>query len=599
MTFSQFAAQVLQPLEATTKKLAQTQILAQALTELDSPEISPALYLILGQIGPTFRRQRFQFGREFLLTALAQVQAGGGAEAAAPMTDLFGVATAVPRLAGKQQLKKRWQQLGDVGELAQEVVAAAVPSARSSFTIGEVYDHLEQLTLIAGVGSQEERITHVVQLLQSSDSLAGRYIARILLGDTRLGVSDKTMLDAISWMLAGDKSLRPALDAVYQIHPDIGAIATRARTAGLAGVQQLDVTLGVPILPALCDRLKSTQEMINKMGEVLVEPKYDGTRVQIHWRVPEELHTFTRNLEENTHMFPELKPQLSQLDAREIILDAEAVGYDPQTGELVVFQQTIKRKRKHDIWQMSQDIPLRFFVFDILYLDGQSLLQKPLHERRARLQQVVGMAQLPDLVVSPAIVSDQPDVVKSYHEQQLAAGLEGIVVKRTHGVYQPGRQAFNWVKLKEREGSSAKLSDTIDVVVLGSYYGRGKRTAFGLGAFLVGVLDPDREQIVSVAKIGTGLTDEQWREMKQRLDMAAGQTAVPPALAGWSIMIPDMLQPDVSVPPQIVVEVAADEITQSPTHTAGVALRFPRLVRFRDDKLADQATTVAEVKKIM
>ena len=602
MTFSKFSQKLLKPLEATSSKLEQTALLAEFLKQLqpdlaEPSEVKPYLYLSLGQLGPVYANPQTNVGIAFMLRALAQLHPSEG-------QSLFGDAGADP--TELKRLSKRYKQLGDIGSLAQEVKEQFTNQSyadnfeKSNLDVLEVFNFLIELTQTSGEGSQEEKVYQLAQLFKQIDPLSSRFVSRIVLGNLRLGFSDKTWLDALSWYLSGDKSHRAVLDQTYQRHPDIGATAEKVVGGGLEAAAQLDVTLGVPVIPALADRLKTSQEMIAKMGEVFVEPKYDGTRVQIHWDADkQELHTFTRNLEENTLMFPELKRLLEDINAQSVILDCEAVGYDPATNGLVVFQQTIKRKRKHDIEAVMAEIPLRFFVFDLLYLDGKSLLRFPLEERKAKLKSILSSVHSADLVLSPYIKTSDPVELREFHTEQLLNGYEGVVVKKLQGNYEAGRKAFNWVKFKEAEGTTAKLSDTIDAVVVGYYYGRGKRTAFGLGAFLIAIQNEKSDHLVTIAKIGTGLTDDQWREMKQRADdVLAERGSVSANTANLSVEIPDLLTPDVMLPPGIVVEVAADEITQSPTHTAGLALRFPRLVKFRDDKSVEQITTLAEMEKI-
>lgn len=590
MKFHDFAHKSLQALEQTPKKLEQTVILAELLQELQPEEVPPFLYLILGQTGPIFKNRQYFFGVELMLYALAELTPNVGAE----VQGLFGETVAQSETA-KSILKKRYKQLGDLGTLAQEVTAEQSPVI--ALSVIEVFDELQKLVRIEGEGSQEEKIHFVARLLRKLDSLSAKYVVRMIMGQLRLGFSDKTLLDAFSWYLHGDKSAREALDDIYQRHPDIGAIGRAVVTGGVEAAQKLDASLGVPIVPALCDRLKTTAEMIEKMGEVFVDPKYDGTRLQIHWNAQtQELSTFTRNLEENSLMFPELKNLLNLLPVESIILDAEAVGYSPETQELVTFQQTIKRKRKHGIAEMSQEIPLRFFVFDLLYCNGQSFLHEPLSARREKLESLWQnlRERNADFVLTPTLRTADAEVIEQKHREFLKQGLEGIVVKKVDGPYQSGRKAFNWVKLKELQGTGSKLTDTIDAVVLGYYFGRGKRTAFGVGAFLIGIYDEKRDTLVTIAKIGTGLSDDQWRELYERAEVLKKSSNN----KRWAIDVPDQLAPDVPLPPSLVVEVAADEITQSPLHTAGVALRFPRLVKFRDDKRVEDITTRNELNSI-
>jgi DNA ligase-1 len=350
---------------------------------------------------------------------------------------------------------------------------------------------------------------------------------------------------------------------------------------------------GVPVVPQLCQRLASPTAVIEKLKEVYVEPKYDGLRTQIHIFTDAQtgkksVRIFTRSLEEVTHMFPEAEQLLREIKADNVVLDGEAIGYNKTTDTLLPFQETITRKRKHNVAATADKTPIRFFVYDVLSLAGKSLIDTPLHERKVILRTLFADSQL--LRQPEFIVTTDPIELQHFHERQLAEGLEGVVIKQVNSPYQSGRKGWYWVKLKELTGTRGKLSDTLDCVVMGYYFGQGKRTAFGVGAFLVGVRDG--EKIKTIAKIGTGLTDEQFRELKTRADVLHVDSQ-PEAYD-----VPKTLLPPVWLRPELVVEIAADEITKSPTHTAGVALRFPRLVKFRDDKTVEQSTSVDELSGI-
>jgi len=348
------------------------------------------------------------------------------------------------------------------------------------------------------------------------------------------------------------------------------------------------------------------------MGKVVVEPKYDGTRLQMHFsRQKQEkkeetllfdfkpkgfIRTFTRNLENTTRMFPDIaEAAFKEINAQEVILDGEAIGYDAKTGKFLPFQETIKRKRKYDVTLTAQKIPLKYYVFDILYKDGEDLLKVPFERRRQILEKVI-LKGSKTILLSPQIVTEDPQVLRRYHDEQKKHGLEGVVVKKWQAPYDPGRRGFTWVKFKEEETKKGGgLADTLECVVMGYYRGKGKRADFGIGAFLVGVRESeDSDMFLTISKIGTGLSDEQWREMRKKCQIANVKSQIKPK----QYKVNKNLEPDVWCDPQIVVEIQADNITVSPIHTAGLALRFPRLVRFRDLKAPEEATTLQEAKKL-
>lgn len=296
-------------------------------------------------------------------------------------------------------------------------------------------------------------------------------------------------------------------------------------------------------------------------------------------------------------MFPELiEGTRNQVKAKTAILDSEAMAYQPDSQEFLPFQETTKRRRKHNIAEKAQELPLKAFVFDILYADGKSLIDTPLAERMEIMQEVIAGDET--LIPSPGVYLHTPKELQVMLDDAITQGLEGVVVKRPDSQYVAGGRNFNWVKLKRH--SSGELHDTIDTVILGYIYGKGKRTAFGAGALLVGLYDPVEDQFVSVTRIGTGLTDEEWRSIKEKTHGLE--------LDHKPARVNSLITPSVWVKPEIVIEVLADEITRSPLHTAGAkvaedgirepgyALRFPRLVSFRDeDKKAEDATSVEEI----
>jgi DNA ligase-1 len=294
-------------------------------------------------------------------------------------------------------------------------------------------------------------------------------------------------------------------------------------------------------------------------------------------------------------MFPELVEVTKSLLVQNCILDTEAIGIDKKTGKFLLFQETISRKRKHDVTNKASEVPLCFYAFDLLLLDNQVLIDQELLFRKEKLSAVLENSDF--IKATEFSLIDNAVELKAFHERQLSLGLEGAVMKQKDSSYISGRKSWRWVKIKEEEGSQGKLSDTIDCLMLGYYVGKGKRQAFGIGALLVGVLDKDQDGnlvVRSLSKIGTGLTDEQFREVKNLADAHLSSNSQKPELYD----VNKNLFPDFWLEPHIVLEIAADEISRSPIHTAGVALRFPRLVGIRHDKNFEDATTVEELSAI-
>jgi DNA ligase-1 len=594
MQFSLFS-HFLQDIESRSKRLEITDILSQLFAKLDAQEITEATYLLQGSLVPNYLSLEFQMSDKMLLRALAHLTATTGNEA----VDLFAeVAPTISENASQLNvLKKRYKQVGDIGELFFEELSKVDHSAARELSVLEVYQSLKQIALVGGAGSQEMKVDLLVKLLEQLDPFSSKYVSRIILGKMRLGFSTMTILDALSFAKHSSKQDSAALEQAFLKKADLGKLAKSYlqdyRQKSIEEFLQLyQVEWGVPVLPALCQRLNSATEIIEKMGPVMAEAKYDGLRVQIHFS-QNQCKAFTRNLEDVSHMFPELAKLAQSIKAVDCVLDTEAIGIDTKTGAFLSFQDTIQRKRKHDVAAKALEIPLRFYVFDILFLDGQSLLDESLSKRKELLAATITDSVLIEKTKFQLI--DQADALKKFHEQQLSLGLEGAVMKQPDSLYMSGRKGWRWVKIKEEEGSRGKLSDTIDCVMMGYYLGKGKRQSFGVGALLVGVLDRDADgqwQVKTLSKIGTGLTDEQFRQIKTLAD--AHQSTDKPEI----YLVDKNLFPDVWLEPFVVLEVAADEISQSPIHSAGVALRFPRLIKIRDDKSWQDATSVSELDEI-
>jgi len=348
--------------------------------------------------------------------------------------------------------------------------------------------------------------------------------------------------------------------------------------------------------------LPDAKAIIKKVGKCVAQPKLDGFRLQVHVHKGKhkEVFFFSRNLQDMSHMFPDLKKAVLLLKGKKFIAEGEAIAYDVETETFLPFQETVKRKRKYEIEKMAKEFPLKLFLFDLLYIDGESLLNLPHEKRRKKLLALFSgkKVKVQDIVypISEVKINSAKEL-EDFFKKNIADGLEGVVVKKPEAIYQAGKRNFNWIKLKREESGS--LNDTIDCVILGYYRGRGKRASFGIGAFLVGVYDKKKDNFETIAKIGTGLSDAQWKDMKKILDKIEVKNKPK------NVECSKELYPDVWVEPLLVCMIRADEITLSPLHTAGAkkgvggyALRFPRFMGYRDDKSVEEATTVKEIEEM-
>src|ERR1700682_6536001 len=555
-------------MEATNSRNELVRILSDVYRACSGDELEPITYLIQGRLAPFFEPVEIGLGERLLMTAIATA---------------YG--------APKEEVTKLNRQIGDLGVTAQRLAPA--PKGKSPSVV-EVHERLSHIAAAGGAASQQEKLDGFTSQLADLDSVSAKHLVRITLGKMRLGIGDPTVLDAMSFAKQGDRSLRPVLEAAYNRTSDLGLIALTLWQSGQSGLHALKVTAGHPLRPQLAERLPNPEAVIKKLGTVGVQPKYDGLRVQIH-KNADEVTIFSRNLESMTEMFPELVAAAAGLKVDSVILDGEAIAYDAESEEYVPFQETTARRRKEGIEEMAARVPMRAFVFDVMFRDGSDLTPLP-YERRFEIVQEL-LRKSDTLIPAPLTTTDSAEVLTRELLDNISRGLEGIVAKRLDSPYQAGARNFNSVKLKRN--TSGQLNDNIDVVLLGYYRGKGKRAEFGAGALLAGVYDSDRDEFATISKLGTGLSDEGWRELHKRLS----SLEVPEKPARVSSII----VPDVWLEPAIVVEVLADEITPSPRHTAGMtadrpgfALRFPRIVSFRtDDKKAGDATSVREIRGML
>lgn len=542
-------AKCLQKLEKTRSRNEMTKILAQLFKQASPDDARLIAYLSQGRLGPAF---------------------------ASPDT---GVADKMMLRTLGEKAGKLFKQKGDLGLVAQQL-----GQGKGNLTIKEVHKKLLVIARASGQGSQETKQKLIGELLKELDPVAAKYAVKIILGKMRTGFSDMTVLDSLSWMITGDKKLRPQIERMYNVRADLGEIAKSVWEHNQPA--KIEPKLGTPILMARAERATSAEEIWTRNGKCAVEYKLDGLRIQAHIKKG-EVTLFSRGLENVTVMYPDITLGLQKQIKKDCIVEGEMIAVG-KSGKFLPFQETVQRKRKYDISAMATKIPLRIYLFDALVVGGTDIMRQSNQNRWAALQKLVARGETVRLIDRTQVESGSD--IEKYFGQALTAGTEGIIAKRLDGPYQAGARDFNWIKYKKSYAKSA-LADTIDAVVMGYDVGQGKRQQFGIGDFLIGVYQAKSDKYFTIAKVGTGLTDQEWRRMKSTVDSL--QLPVKPE----NYMVNKSMDVDVWCRPKIVVEVQADEITKSPMHTSGYALRFPRLISWRE-KLPVDATTVAETERI-
>lgn len=572
MLFSQLV-EVFEKLEATSKRLEMFEILSDFFKKISKEEIKEVIYFCEERLLPPFKGLEIGMADKMVEKAIAKCS---------------GISVT--------EISKLYKKEGDLGLVAEKLLTKKQITLikTKAPTIKEVYETLVKIAQTTGEGSVERKINNLSGLLSQVSNKEAKYIIRFVLGRLRLGIGDPTIMDSLSKAISGDRmKLRGDIERAYNLCSDLGLVAKTLFEKGEKGLKEFKVQVGSPIRMALAERLPSAEDIIKKIGKCAVETKYDGLRLQIH-KDKNEIEIFSRNQERMTHMFPDIIQGIKkQIKAKSAILEGEAVAFNESTGEFFPFQVTITRKRKYEIEKRAKEAPLVLFAFDLLYINGKDLTQKPYVERRKVLEKTIRKGFT--IRQAEKIITDDPKTLEKFFEANVERGTEGIIAKRLDSPYQAGARNFNWIKLKR--SYKGELKDTIDVVIVGYFKGHGLRAEFGIGALLGAVYDEKSDSFKTICKIGSGLSEEKWIEIRKLLDKVKVEHK--PARVDSEII------PDVWCQPKYVFTVVADEITLSPLHTAGktkekagFALRFPRIQGWLRDKKPEDATSVKEIEKL-
>jgi DNA ligase-1 len=569
---------VYEALEATSKRLEKTHILAEFLKEIEEAELERIILLLRGRVFPPWDKRTLGFSSKLAVKAVA---------AAAGVTE--------------REVNTAWKDAGDLGKVAVELVGKKKQATLVSqdLEVKEVFETLQKLPAMEGSGSTDRKIKTIASLLHNASGNESLFLLRTVLETLRVGVADGTLRDAIAWAFLETKSgydaeknditlddtSREAYNAVveqvqraYDRCNDFAQVAVAAKTEGLAGLEAIHLELGTPIRVMLAQREPDVASGMERVGTpAALEMKYDGFRMQVH-KQGDTVTLFTRRLENVTTQFPDVVAAVKEgVSAREVLLDCEAVGYDLATKKYRPFQEISQRiRRKYEIETIQKKLPVELVVFDILYLEGEELLEQPFEERRALLERTV--KNIPQSIVpSNYLKSADPVEGERFYKEAVASGNEGIMCKAFSGKYNPGSRVGHMVKVKP-------VLETMDLVVVAAEWGEGKRSGW-LTSFTVACKDDDGD-VVTIGKVGTGL-----KELEQEGGVTFNH-------------VTELLKPyivaesgrDVEVQPVIVFELAFEEIQKSPSYESGYALRFPRVIRVRDDRGPDDITELEEVR---
>ncbi len=567
-------AEAYEKIENTSGSLDKIAILAELLREAEASEIEKVIALTLGKLFPDWKGEpEIGIAEKMAVQVVAQ-------------------AASVP----DDEVKKVVKRLGDIGAAAEELLKSSVQMTLLSeeLTVSRVFDTLYSVARASGSGSSKMKTSLLVGLLTEAQPLEARYIMRTVTGSLRLGLGHMMIVDSLALAFTGSRDNRSDIEHAFNLCSDLGYVARLLAEEGIEAVRSVSIEVGRPIRMMAAKKLSSPEEIMEKVGgRALVEYKYDGERIQAH-KKGDEIVLFSRRQERITDQYPDVVEYVrDHVRTGSCIIEGEVVAYDPGTGETRPFQELMRRRRKFDIEEMTKEVPVRVFLFDVLYADGEDISVRPMLDRRSVLEKIVDKCE--DIGLTVGEVTDSAERLREIFMTALDTGHEGIMAKAVHegSRYQAGSRSWLWIKLKA--SYSEGMMDTLDLVVVGAFHGRGKRTGV-YGAILAAVYDEDTDTFPTVCKIGTGFTDEMLEEFKRRLADYVLDARDPRVVSD--------LEADVWFEPRLVVEVVGDEVTISPTHpagrekigTGGLAIRFPRFTgRFRDDKNPTQATTVADL----
>lgn len=551
-----------------------TDLLVGLLKNTPKDMIDKIVYLTQGRLYPDFAGLEIGVAEKLAIRALSRA---------------FGIK--------EEEIEEDIKKTGDIGETAQKLTTKKKQSTffQQPLTVQKVYDTLDKMAKTSGSGAVDLKTALLAGLLSNASPKEAKYIMRTATGNLRLGIADMTVLDALAIAYGGGKEARELIERAYSISSDLGRVAKTVAENGVEGIKKFQVSVNEPIRPMLAERLSSPAEILEKLGgKCVAEYKYDGERIQAH-KKKEQVTLFSRRLENISNQYPDVIRLIkTSFKAHDIVAEGECVAMNLETGEMRPFQDLMHRRRKYGIKEAIEEYPISLFMFDILYVDGKDLTLKPYPFRRKMLEKTVEASNRVQLAKN--IMTNNADELEKFFLEAIEYGCEGLVCKSVaeDSTYQAGARGWLWIKYKRDYKSEMK--DTVDLVVVGGFYGRGKR-AGTYGALLLATYNSDADTFETVTKCGTGFKDEDLAKLPQMLKKHAITHKHP--------RVQSTLEADVWFEPTTVLEILGAEITLSPIHMcamnsiregSGLAIRFPRFTgNYRVDKASEDATTSAEI----
>ena len=561
-----------QKMEATKKRLELTEILVGLIREIPVDLISKAVYLIQGKLRPNFEGVELGIAEKLVMKAMSK-------------------SSGIPL----KKIEDDYNKGGDLGQTAENILQQKIQTTFGSetITLEKVYETLFRIANLDGKGSQEMKMRYVSSLLNDATPQEAKFILKILLGTLRLGIAENTVMDALAIAFTGKKENREIIENAYNVSSDLGKVAEVVSTGGAEQIKKFQIELFNPIRPMLADRIRSEVDTVKKFqGNFAAEYKLDGERAQIH-KQKDTIVIFSRSLENITSYYPDIVEKISKLIiSDDVILEAEVVAMNNNSGDFLPFQELMHRRRKYEIDEAVIKYPITVNFFDILFSDGKNCMEMEYSERRKLLEKIIKEDDFARLI--PMSIINSEEQILEVLENSINSGCEGLMLKQLNSTYRAGIRGSNWLKLKREYQND--LGDSLDLVVVGAFFGKGRRTG-KYGTLLVSTYNDEEDTFPSVCKVGTGFTDESLDQLYQILS--------PKVTLKKNPKIISEMEADVWFEPELVIEIVASEITQSPIHktalgkikeNTGLALRFPKFTgKIRTEKNSEDASTGEEV----
>ena len=571
MEFS-IISEMFEMMEKTTKRIELTNILVELLKKTPKKIIPNVVYLLQGIIRPNFEGVELGIAEKLAIRAISK-------SAGLPI----------------KKIEDDYREGGDLGLTASNILKIKTQTTFTAekITVERVYETLFKIAKLEGKGSQDLKMKYISSLLNDATPLEAKFVLKILLGTLRLGIAENTVMDALAIAFTGKKENRVQIENAYNVSSDLGKVSLIVATDGIDEIKKFKISLFSPIRPMLADRVQSEKDVIKKMPEQFVaEYKLDGERVQIH-KQSDKIVLFSRRLENITQYYPDIVERIGKtLNVNEGVFEAEIVPVNENTGEFLPFQELMHRRRKYKLDKAVSQYPITVNFFDVLYYDKKDCLNLECSERRKILEQIVHEDNFSKLV--PMLFIKNENEVEDFLENSINAGCEGLMLKTPSAPYRAGTRGSNWLKLKREYRN--ELGDSLDLIVIGAYFGRGRRTGL-YGTLLLATYNPENDNLPSICKVGTGFTDESLDQLYQILSNKVTLKKNP--------RIVSEMEADIWFEPELVLEIVASEITLSPIHktgldlirkSSGFALRFPKFTgKIRYEKAVEDASTVEEV----